>query len=285
MRLWTQCFRLTRKTPFHQSFRRPALEALEDRSVPTGFVVTTAADSGSGSLRQAILDANANAGPDSIDFAIRTASNVPPVIALSTPLPTLTDPVVIDGRTESGSGGPPRVVLLGNAARGPGGSPATGLTLQADGCGVFGLDLEGFTKDGISVQSSSNTISGNVIENSGGDGVSIWNGATLNIVGFTTGASGNDIINNNGNGGEIHHPGTVNNTVDDNRITGNHRNGVSISGGASFNTIGRPPIQSGNFARSNLISGNGRDGVLIAGPSTTGNVLKSNWFGLKDDGQ
>ena len=34
------------------------------------FTVTTTADSGAGSLRQAILDANANPGPDEIRFNI-----------------------------------------------------------------------------------------------------------------------------------------------------------------------------------------------------------------------
>ncbi len=39
-------------------------------AVAATFTVTTAADSGAGSLRQAILDANANAGADTIAFDI-----------------------------------------------------------------------------------------------------------------------------------------------------------------------------------------------------------------------
>src|SRR5262245_47695602 len=49
------------------------LESLEDRSVPTTFTVTNTADSGTGSLRQAITDANINVnsgGPDRIEFNI-----------------------------------------------------------------------------------------------------------------------------------------------------------------------------------------------------------------------
>lgn len=45
------------------------LEPLEDRTVPTGFLVSNSADSGTGSLRQALLDANYNPGLDSISFA------------------------------------------------------------------------------------------------------------------------------------------------------------------------------------------------------------------------
>jgi hypothetical protein len=39
-------------------------------AAPATFVVTTTSDSGAGSLRQAILDANANAGADTITFNI-----------------------------------------------------------------------------------------------------------------------------------------------------------------------------------------------------------------------
>jgi hypothetical protein len=45
------------------------VEILEDRTVPSTFVVNTTADSGPRSLRQAILDANANPGLDTVVFA------------------------------------------------------------------------------------------------------------------------------------------------------------------------------------------------------------------------
>ena len=56
---------------------RLACEQLEDRTVPSLFIVTNLGDSGHGSLRQAILDANSPAypGADSIDFA--PGSSVP----------------------------------------------------------------------------------------------------------------------------------------------------------------------------------------------------------------
>src|SRR6266851_10414559 len=51
------------------------LEQLEDRTVPSTFTVTNTNDSGAGSLRQAILDANTSAtgtaaSPDLIQFNI-----------------------------------------------------------------------------------------------------------------------------------------------------------------------------------------------------------------------
>src|SRR5262245_16008339 len=47
------------------------VEELENRLVPTDLLVTSISNMGPGSLRQAILDANAHAGPDSISFDAR----------------------------------------------------------------------------------------------------------------------------------------------------------------------------------------------------------------------
>jgi hypothetical protein len=65
------------------------------------FNVTSTNDSGSGSLRQAILDANAAGGADIIAFNI-TGSGVH-TIAPATALPAITSPVTINGYTQSGA--------------------------------------------------------------------------------------------------------------------------------------------------------------------------------------
>src|ERR1700733_440548 len=50
---------------------RPRLEFMEDRTLLSTFLVTNTSDSGSGSLRQAIMDSNAATGvTNTIDFAI-----------------------------------------------------------------------------------------------------------------------------------------------------------------------------------------------------------------------
>src|SRR5262245_17447304 len=64
------------------------------------FTVTTTGDSGAGSLRQAILDANANPGTDTIAFAI-PGSGVR-TIAVGSAL-TITEAALIDGYTQPGS--------------------------------------------------------------------------------------------------------------------------------------------------------------------------------------
>src|SRR5437899_3259878 len=47
---------------------RPQLLALEDRALPSTFTVLNLNDSGFGSLRRAVLLANLNPGPDTINF-------------------------------------------------------------------------------------------------------------------------------------------------------------------------------------------------------------------------
>jgi uncharacterized repeat protein (TIGR01451 family) len=64
------------------------------RPLLSTFVVTSTANSGAGTLRQAILDANVNPGADVINFSL---SGCPCVIALSSALPTITDSLTIVG--------------------------------------------------------------------------------------------------------------------------------------------------------------------------------------------
>ena len=62
--------------------------------------MTNTNDSGPGSLRQAILNANANPGLDTITFDIPGAGVH--TISPASALPAITDPVVIDGYTSRG---------------------------------------------------------------------------------------------------------------------------------------------------------------------------------------
>jgi len=77
-----------------------AIEAFESRQLLSTIYVTTDEDSGSGSLRQAIINSNATsstvANPNIINFSGLT--NVVQ-IQLQSQLPTITQPVLIDGTT------------------------------------------------------------------------------------------------------------------------------------------------------------------------------------------
>ena len=73
------------------------------------YTVTSTANTGAGTLRQAIIDANANAGADTIRFNILIVGNtfegIAPatyaVIQLNTVLPTITGPLLIDGTSQT----------------------------------------------------------------------------------------------------------------------------------------------------------------------------------------
>src|SRR5918995_5038985 len=71
------------------------------------FVVTNTNDSGPGSLRQAILDANANPGSDVVNFNIGSGLKT---ITPASGFP-ITDPVLIDGTTQPGFSGTPLIQI------------------------------------------------------------------------------------------------------------------------------------------------------------------------------
>src|SRR5215467_9192063 len=133
------------------------------------FTVTNTNDSGAGSLRQAILDANTMGG-GTIAFNISGAGvhTISPLTAL----PAITKTVTIDGYTQPGSSAninPPTqgikaVILIElSGAMAPLGSNFSGLTLNADNCTVRGLVINSFQHDAIDALSNGNVITGNFV--------------------------------------------------------------------------------------------------------------------------
>src|SRR5262249_48407479 len=110
---------------------RPMLEALETRTLPATFTVSSTADAGAGSLRQAILDANKNPGSDQIIFNLGGGGAQP--ISPASALPMLAGPVVLDATTQPGFAGTPLIELNGA------GAGADGLVLGGSGAVVRGL--------------------------------------------------------------------------------------------------------------------------------------------------
>ena len=87
------------------------MEALEGRRLLATFAVTSLQDAGPGSLRQAIVDANARPGADAIDF------DVAGVIRVGRgSLPAITDTVSLDGSTAPGFSGAPAVTIASRKA-------------------------------------------------------------------------------------------------------------------------------------------------------------------------
>jgi IPT/TIG domain/S-layer homology domain len=125
------------------------------------FTVTNTNHSGAGSLRQAITDANANAGLDTITFNI-TGSGVHTIQPLLSTM-FITDPVVIDGFTQAGSS--PNTLLVGNDAV---------YTVEIDGSGL--------TNNLFYVQTSGATIRGLLINRVPGQSILINGGLDDNKV-------------------------------------------------------------------------------------------------------
>src|SRR5262249_43754022 len=105
LRVWRSLSRKALRRPSsRQPGFRPRVEALEDRLAPAVYTVNVLTDTGAGTgltgdLRYCITQSNNNAGADTIQFNI-IGSGVQ-TITPTTPLPTITDRVVIDGYTEN----------------------------------------------------------------------------------------------------------------------------------------------------------------------------------------
>jgi hypothetical protein len=186
------------------------------------FTVTNTNDSGPGSLRQAILDANNNAGADTIAFNIPgTAGTITP----ASPLPTITDAVTIDGTTQPGFAGSPLIELNGSAA-----GSANGLTITAGNSVARGLVINRFSSDGVLIRgagATGNKISGNYIGTdlmgmlarpNGTGGVNVTQEASNNMIGGPMPGDYNVISGNRGAGVFLQGDYTSNNSVQVNFI-------------------------------------------------------------------
>ena len=120
------------------------------------YTVNSIADSGAGSLRDAIDYVDAHGGGTTIAFDFGTG---PQTIDLLSALPAITAPLTIDGTTQPGYSNTPLIELDG-AGAGPG---ANGLTIAGNGITVKGLIISGFGGDGIEVTGNNDLIESNYI--------------------------------------------------------------------------------------------------------------------------
>jgi len=134
-----------------KSRRRLSFENLEYRRVLASFVVVNTNDSGAGSMRQAIVNSNQNPGVDSIVFAIADAIKS---IQVKTPLPNITDQVIIDATTQPGYAGKPLVELKGSLLA----TRENGLSIQAGNSVVRGLAINSFPGDGILITGAQQSV-------------------------------------------------------------------------------------------------------------------------------
>jgi VCBS repeat-containing protein len=286
-----------------------------------GFTVTNTNDSGPGSLRQAIESANDKVnfpGHDTILFDI--PGNGPHTIAPSSPLPTITDPVTIDGYTQGDSTattdddatentlarGTNAVLKIELNFANASNQGSGGLTVAANGSTVRGLVINRSENNGIVLGAlgctpgNNTVVEGNFIgTNPAGTAAGPGNrlfGVSMcsknNIIGGTTPDKRN-LISGNGNVGIKIDSNTY--AAQGNRIEGNligtnaegtddvaNLYGVRIGDLAGGNIIG------GTTAASrNVISGNSQNGIELGGDTINfapGDTIQGNYIGTNAAG-
>jgi parallel beta-helix repeat protein len=250
------------------------------------FSVTTTADSGVGSLRQAIADANALAGADTISFAaLGTGTHT---ISLSSALPSITDSVVIDGWTAvsySSIDAVPDIIINGNSTIG-----ADGFYVSASNVTIRGLSIQRFDAAGIRLDSGSGAIiqgnwiglnsTGTALAETAGamaDGIQIRSGN--NTIGGTTLQTQN-VIAGAQDGIRLRNTTATGNVIRGNIIgarpdmtggLGNTDDGIDIGLGARDNTIGGSGPSEGN-----TIVSSGGNGIELRSDAGVNNRLSRN---------
>lgn len=202
----------------------------------TTYTVNSSADPGDGvctgidcTLREAIEAANANPGKDTILFEMNCLDLPVPTIQPETPMPEITDPVIIDASSWWGSSCPVPVKLYGSTA----GADAWGLTITSGDSTIKGLWITAFYGGAIRLQSSGgNVITSSVLYQNHGDGISIQSTSNDNTV------SGSWIAGNGGTGVAVL-SGSTGNTISENGIFGSGGLGIDLNAdGVTLNDAG-----------------------------------------------
>ena len=284
-----------------RSRNRFRLEWLEPRELLTTYkVINTSDTSSQGSLRWAITQVNGDSSADTIDFAI-SGTGVQ-TIDLGSPLPAITNSVVIDGSTQNSSSPTPPIVINGSALSSSDsilddtGGSFTIKDVAIVGCPGTGIELTGGASDliqGCYIGTADGThASGN------GIGIELFGSANVTIGGTRSGTR--NVISGNTQDGIELSPGSNNDNAVGTLIEGNTiglvaagtsalangSNGI-FQNGADNTTIGGTTA----LAR-NIISGNSGDGISLGtgidalvegnylGTDLTGKVALGNNNGL-----
>ena len=251
------------------------------------FVVTNTNNHGTGSLREAIINANATVGTDTITFNI-PGSGVK-TISVIIPLPDITDRVVIDGTTQPGYAGTPLIEIDGQLL---GFTNGDGLAIKASSSTVRGLSIGNFRSGaGINLNgSNSNVIQGNYIGVAANGttgrqnqrGIALSNSSN-NTIGGTTAAARNVIAGNSGPAIEISSGNA--NVIQGNFIGTNATGTVMLANGSGVSIFSSTSIDNvigGTAAGAgNLISGNNGVGISTSG---TGTLIQGNLIGTDATG-
>ena len=174
-------FAVRSSRPLASRSRRPGVEFLEDRQLMATFSVSSLSNVGEGSLRKAILDANATPGADTIDFQVAGTIQV-----ARGSLPVITDTLTIDGTSAPTFNGSPVVTIDFRRTAG------LRLDRGADGSTIQSLSLVNAGNSGVTLNASHVTLAGNrigvladgtTVAGNRGDGIRVLRGSHDNLIG------------------------------------------------------------------------------------------------------
>jgi hypothetical protein len=276
------------------------------QSTAATLTVSNVADSGSGSLRQAILDSNATTGPNTIQFAIPGSG--PFTITLASQLPGITHSVTVDGYSQTGS------MMNANSPDNGGLNGVLQIEVTYSGsCCIYGFVVG--AKDGVTL-----TVQGLALNNIGAAAISgtVQMGTSqINAYGNYFGTTIEGTAANGTNGYAVATNGTpaqIGGQMPWQRnLVAGTQNGITISSSSivegnliGTDVSGTQALANLNYgvvvdfesiatriggdtpAARNVISGNGRIGVLVenhytgAGPiawQIFGNYIGTDWTG------
>ena len=276
----------------------PAGSALVVDTVSDANLTACTAAPNDCSLRGAINNANANAGADTIDFAIPGIVGNVKIITLGSLLPDLTDTVTINGYSQDAlttGGAKENTQLVGNDAvlriqlNGLD-TIGRGFNVIASNVTIKGLVISRFTGDGITLSGNNNQVSGCYIGMNPSGTAALPNGGTgivitgnNNRIGGAAIAQRNVISGNKFSGVHVKTGATgavikgnyIGTNAAGNLDRGNESVGILIE--ANRNTIGGTTPSERNVA-----SGNEEHGIDILGG--TGNIVQGNYVGTNAQG-
>lgn len=252
---------------------------------PVTFTVTNTNDSGAGSLRQAILDAN-TAGPNTLDtIAFNIPGPAPFFIRPATALPAITDRVTLDGTTQPGYSSTPVITIQADFY-----SSQSGIVIRAGSSTIRGLAIGSFGGSAIRLETNGgNAITGCYlgIQPAGSSlpntrGVDVL--SNNNTIGGTTAASRNVIAANYAAGIAV--TSASGNVIRGNYIgvAGNGTTAAANNSGIILDNASTTTIGGTVSGARNVIAANALGNIIVRGAGSTGTVVQGNFIGTDVSG-
>lgn len=256
----------------------------------TTFTVSNTDDSGTGSFRWAIEQANSEAGSSIISFNIPGSG--PHTILISTPLNPIQEQVTITMMNQDGYEDIPVVMLDGSVL-----SDGNGLEIQAENVSIEGLSIINFPGNGIYLNGASGSeltrnflgveTDGVTAAGNGESGILILNGNDVILLqNIVSGNAVHGIYIDASVDLDIFESDVKRTQILENRIGTDYDGLTAIGNGGNGIRIDDSPdnLISGNLVSGNGVSSTNRSGILLNFSLTTANVIEENRIGTTQSG-